>query len=475
MATNNNDKKISQLPLADPLSGLELVPVVQNGRNKRVTIADIFSLAESSANSSIVNRVNGQTGEVVLTPADIGAATEAQGTKADTSEQVANKNEPLGYAGLDGAGKIPVSLLPSTSLQLAGSWDASTNTPTLLNGSGNQGEFFIVTVGGTVNFGDGPVTFNAGDSVYYGADGKYFRSVNSSDVLSVNSKTGAVVIDKSDVGLSNVDNTSDVNKPVSFPTQTQLNLKASISTLSSVAFSGSYADLTNKPLIPSLTSVESDITELQNHIAYLEGLINLITNDGKISLIARETPLGQINGINKNFTLAHTPIIGSEQVFLNGMLQEAGTSGDYTISGQNVVFNAPPKSSWTVFVSYLFAVENEPLPVNHNALQWSSSEQIYPFEKSNSGATLYCKEIDVGALTNRSGKSVAHGISNYSSQKIHNVSGTIYNTSGSDCVSLNSLAYGGNFCLLDAHNITVYTPNSDCTAYRCKVRLVYSK
>lgn len=44
-------------------------------------------------------------------------------------------------------------------------------------------------------------------------------------VTSVAGKTGAVVLNKSDVGLSNVDNTSDLNKPVSTATQNALNLK----------------------------------------------------------------------------------------------------------------------------------------------------------------------------------------------------------------------------------------------------------
>ena len=48
------------------------------------------------------------------------------------------------------------------------------------------------------------------------------------DVDSVNSKTGAVVLVKADIGLGNVDNTSDLNKPVSTATQTALNLKADI-------------------------------------------------------------------------------------------------------------------------------------------------------------------------------------------------------------------------------------------------------
>ena len=45
-------------------------------------------------------------------------------------------------------------------------------------------------------------------------------------VMSVAGKTGAVTLNKSDVGLGGVDNTSDANKPVSTATQTALNGKA---------------------------------------------------------------------------------------------------------------------------------------------------------------------------------------------------------------------------------------------------------
>jgi len=46
-----------------------------------------------------------------------------------------------------------------------------------------------------------------------------------SPVQSVASKTGAVTLDKSDVGLSNVDNTADADKPISSATQSALNAK----------------------------------------------------------------------------------------------------------------------------------------------------------------------------------------------------------------------------------------------------------
>ena len=48
---------------------------------------------------------------------------------------------------------------------------------------------------------------------------------NSSAVQSVAGKTGIIVLDKSDVSLVNVDNTSDINKPISTATQSQLDQK----------------------------------------------------------------------------------------------------------------------------------------------------------------------------------------------------------------------------------------------------------
>ena len=48
-------------------------------------------------------------------------------------------------------------------------------------------------------------------------------------VTSVAGKVGAVTVSKSDVGLGNVDNTSDLSKPISTATQTALDNKVSLS------------------------------------------------------------------------------------------------------------------------------------------------------------------------------------------------------------------------------------------------------
>lgn len=53
--------------------------------------------------------------------------------------------------------------------------------------------------------------------------------VNSTEqgiVISVNGKTGEIILSKTDVGLSNVDNTSDANKPISTAQQTAFDAKA---------------------------------------------------------------------------------------------------------------------------------------------------------------------------------------------------------------------------------------------------------
>lgn len=60
-------------------------------------------------------------------------------------------------------------------------------------------------------------------------------------VDTVAGRTGNVVLTKSDVGLSNVDNTSDTNKPISSATQSALDLKAP---LASPSFTGTVSGIT---------------------------------------------------------------------------------------------------------------------------------------------------------------------------------------------------------------------------------------
>jgi hypothetical protein len=90
-------------------------------------------------------------------------------------------------------------------------------------------------------------------------------------VQSVASKTGAVTLVKGDVGLGNVDNTSDANKPVSTATQAALDGKQNSLgfTPENVANKGSnngYASLDGSGKVPStqLPSYVDDVVEVAN-------------------------------------------------------------------------------------------------------------------------------------------------------------------------------------------------------------------
>jgi len=82
-------------------------------------------------------------------------------------------------------------------------------------------------------------------------------------VTSVAGKTGAVALVKGDVGLGNVDNTSDVNKPVSTATQTALNLKANAATqiIAGTGLTGGGTLDTNRTLAVSYGTTAGTATQ----------------------------------------------------------------------------------------------------------------------------------------------------------------------------------------------------------------------
>ena len=118
-------------------------------------------------------------------------------------EPVSAKGAANGYAGLDGTGKVPVGQLPAAvtgGLSYQGTWNASTNTPTLASGTGTKGYYYVVSAAGATNL-DGITDWKIGDWAVY--NGSAWEKIDNTDaVASVAGKTGAVTLDKADVGLS---------------------------------------------------------------------------------------------------------------------------------------------------------------------------------------------------------------------------------------------------------------------------------
>ena len=116
----------------------------------------------------------------------------------DTFIELAEKGANNGVATLDAGGKIPSAQLPNTVMEFQGAWNASTNTPTLIDGTGNAGDVYRVSVAGTQDLGSGSQTFEVGDFVIY--SGSIWQESPASDgVVSVNGQQGIVSLDSDDI------------------------------------------------------------------------------------------------------------------------------------------------------------------------------------------------------------------------------------------------------------------------------------
>lgn len=86
--------------------------------------------------------------------------------------------------------------------------------------------FWYVDVGGTVTESGETIVYGKGDVLRFSKPLERFYKVDNTDaVTSVAGKTGVVDLDKVDVGLDRVDNTNDLEKPVSNAVQAELDIR----------------------------------------------------------------------------------------------------------------------------------------------------------------------------------------------------------------------------------------------------------
>jgi hypothetical protein len=67
----------------------------------------------------------------------------------------------------------------------------------------------------------------------------------------------------------------------------------------------------------------------------------------------KEVPSGSVNGSNTAFTITATPVSGSLDVYLNGLLLKEGASYDYTLSGTTITMNYAPATGSTLCTKYM--------------------------------------------------------------------------------------------------------------------------
>lgn len=125
-----------------------------------------------------------------------------------------------------------------------------------------------------------------------------------------------------------------------------------VSVANANGFNGSVANANTTPAITLTTTVTG---LLKGNGTAISAASSTAGADyvNAANFITRETPTGTVNGSTTAFTLANTPIAGTECVFLNGILQEPGAGNDYTISGATITYLTAPLTGDKIRVNYM--------------------------------------------------------------------------------------------------------------------------
>jgi hypothetical protein len=115
---------------------------------------------------------------------------------SNTYQSVHQKGLANGYAPLDGGAKISEAYLPDSivgQLEYQGTWNATTNTPTLPSASTVKGHYYVTSVAGTYQ----TIEYAIGDWVI--SNGTSWEKVDNTDaVTTVFGRIGAIVANSND-------------------------------------------------------------------------------------------------------------------------------------------------------------------------------------------------------------------------------------------------------------------------------------
>ena len=272
-----------------------------------------------------------------------------------------------GVATLDSGGKVPVSQLPASVVTYLGTWNATTNTPTLVNGTGDAGDLYICNVAGTVNFGAGPITFAVGDWVLYGSGTWQKSSGQNGTVTSVAASitgnslgiTGSPITNAGTLAFAfagtNLQYVNGAGNLTTFPT-----LISSIGLSMPSAFS-----VSNSPLTANGTIA---VTGAGNASQYIRG-------DGSL---AAYNPSSGGGGSSQTFYFnggVASSVVGYEQMSTTA---NTGTSADFSISADGYI------------ASFLTDV-GSPNQLNIPAGNWNF--EIYMNSNSSGGSPSFYVEL----------------------------------------------------------------------------------
>lgn len=187
-----------------------------NADASEAAAANSAAAALISENNSKTSETNSKASELEAKASELSADADAttattQATAAINAKTAAETAQAIAEQARDDA--IEAAGTVTGNLMDQGPWDAATGIyPTKPAVS----SFWKVVSNGSATDSGETISYGIGDTLMFSKPMENFYKIdNTENVSAVNGHTGIVVLDKTDIGLPNVDNTSDVDKPIS--------------------------------------------------------------------------------------------------------------------------------------------------------------------------------------------------------------------------------------------------------------------